>query len=110
MNFCRNALDPDSVSRYLQLEKHLNDLLEHEEKYWKQRSKIFWLREGDDSNSRFFHNAANARRKINNLSQLVDDVTGIPLVTMMLCAKWPNPIYKGFIPVEKTISLSQSIT
>lgn len=38
-------------------------------KHWKQRAKIFWLRDGD-INTRFFHQATSARRKANKITLL----------------------------------------
>ncbi|KAL9671555.1 hypothetical protein QQ045_009124 [Rhodiola kirilowii] len=38
---------------------------------WAQRSRVTWLGEGD-KNTRFFHLKANARKKINSISSLVD--------------------------------------
>lgn len=50
----------------------LDELLVHEEVYWKQRAKSFWLLEGD-SNSRYFHAFATSRKKKNKLTQLRDE-------------------------------------
>lgn len=50
----------------------MNVLLAQEESYWKQRAKLFWLREGDD-NTRFFHSSATARKKANKIKMLVVD-------------------------------------
>lgn len=47
----------------------LNDLLYHEETYWKQRAKLFWLEEGD-TNTKFFHASATSRKKTNLISCL----------------------------------------
>ncbi|KAK1297873.1 hypothetical protein QJS10_CPB14g00976 [Acorus calamus] len=40
-----------------------------EEVAWRQRSREIWLKEGD-SNTNFFHAAANGRRRINKITQL----------------------------------------
>ncbi|TYH01227.1 hypothetical protein ES288_A09G041000v1 [Gossypium darwinii] len=49
----------------------LGKLLDEEEKYWAQRSRIQWLKEGD-RNTRFFHVRAKNRRKKNNIARLKD--------------------------------------
>ncbi|TYH01233.1 hypothetical protein ES288_A09G041600v1 [Gossypium darwinii] len=49
----------------------LGKLLDEEEKYWAQRSRIQWLKEGD-KNTRFFHVRATNRRKKNNIARLKD--------------------------------------
>ncbi|KAA3469824.1 reverse transcriptase [Gossypium australe] len=49
----------------------LGNLMDKEEKYWAQRSRITWLREGD-KNTRFFHIRASNRRKKNNIERLKD--------------------------------------
>ena len=52
------------------LRHEINILIEKEEIYWKQRSRISWLRE-DDHNTKFFHAKASARRekKLNCLAK-----------------------------------------
>lgn len=44
----------------------------HEELYWKQRAKLFWLREGDE-NTHFFPRFATAWKKVNRINFLVND-------------------------------------
>ncbi|XP_074363910.1 uncharacterized protein LOC141704586 [Apium graveolens] len=56
--------DDDGIQLYFNEKEKLSDLLLHEELYWKQRAKTFWLEEGD-SNSRFFHASASSRKKMN---------------------------------------------
>ncbi|KAL8148089.1 hypothetical protein AgCh_005434 [Apium graveolens] len=51
-----DCYDDLSVKKYLEEKENLNILLLHEETYWKQRSKVFWLQEGDD----------NTRGEVNN--------------------------------------------
>lgn len=50
----------------VQLEKRLNELMEHEHNYWKQRARIMWLTEGD-LNTRYFHQKADNRRRRNEI-------------------------------------------
>lgn len=59
--------DKATVKQYFIEKTALNDLLLHEEVYWKQRAKILWLAEGDD-NIRFFHANASSRRKTNHIT------------------------------------------
>lgn len=40
--------------------------------YWKQRAKLFCLREGN-KNTRFFHASASARKKANHINFLGND-------------------------------------
>ena len=56
------------------LRHEINILIEKEEIYWKQRSRISWLREGN-SNTKFFHAKASTRRK-KNLIVLLKEMDG----------------------------------
>lgn len=42
-----NKVDDESVKHYFEEKDKLHQLLLHEETYWKQRAKVFWLEEGD---------------------------------------------------------------
>ena len=42
----------------------------HEEIFWKKKSRINWLQEGD-RNTAFFHNSVKAWRQVNSLSSLI---------------------------------------
>lgn len=53
-------------------EAHLEEVLQEEELYWKQRSRELWLREGD-RNSCWFHQRASYRRKTNQIWGLTGD-------------------------------------
>ena len=48
------------------LRGELRSLLEKEEIYWRQRSRVAWLREGD-RNTRYFHSCASQRKKTNTI-------------------------------------------
>lgn len=64
--------DEEGIKQYLIERDKLNEFLLHEETYWKQRAKLFWLREGDD-NTKYFHASATMTRKENHISFLEED-------------------------------------
>ncbi|XP_048611432.1 uncharacterized protein LOC125585793 [Brassica napus] len=51
--------------------KDLSNALKAEEMFWKQKSRVFWLREGD-RNTKFFHALTKQRRARNKITQLQD--------------------------------------
>ncbi|KAK4268822.1 hypothetical protein QN277_022056 [Acacia crassicarpa] len=57
----------------LEMKGELDRLLELEEQYWWQRSRINWLATGD-KNSRFFHVSTIKRRQRNRISCIRDDM------------------------------------
>lgn len=61
--------DEESTKKYFEAKKKLEEILIHEEIYWKQRAKAFWLAEGD-SNTKFFHAYVSKRKKINFITRL----------------------------------------
>ena len=52
----------------------LNLLLQQEELYWRQRSRVSWLKDGN-RNTKFFHASASHRQCINSISRLKDDTS-----------------------------------
>ncbi|XP_074342376.1 uncharacterized protein LOC141679913 [Apium graveolens] len=72
LNELVNGEDEDGVKKYFEERDQFNDLLLHEEQYWKQRAKAFWLTEGD-TNSKFFHAQASSRKKLNHIAHLKND-------------------------------------
>lgn len=64
--------DEIGIQQYLAELHKLDELFFHEEIYWKQREKIMWLAEGD-SNTKFIHASATARRTTNHISHLIMD-------------------------------------
>lgn len=59
----------DKIKR---LEKHIDNMLLHEEVYWKQRSREDWLLEWD-RNAKFFHTKATARKRKNIIRGVLDE-------------------------------------
>lgn len=60
------------IERYRKAREELGDLLIQEEVFWRQRAKIFWLKEGD-INTRFFHQMCSSRKRRNKLEKLKDE-------------------------------------
>ena len=52
--------------------KELSTALKVEEMFWRQKSRVLWLREGD-RNSKYFHALVKQRRARNRITQLLDD-------------------------------------
>ena len=52
--------------------KERSAALKAEEMFWRQKSRILWLREGD-RNSKYFHVLVKQRRARNSITQLLDD-------------------------------------
>lgn len=59
------------IHRY-KIERHLEDFYVEEELYWRQRMGKHWLMAGD-SNTKFFHQFVNGRRRKGNFIQLEND-------------------------------------
>ncbi|XP_074342053.1 uncharacterized protein LOC141679451 [Apium graveolens] len=65
----RGLYDAYSVQCLREAETEYAKILVQKEDFWKQRVKQFWLKEGD-SNSKYFHSYASARKKKNHINQL----------------------------------------
>ena len=63
---------PGIMEKIKHLESVMEGLLEREEIFWKQRSRIDWLQVGD-RNTKFFHSKATARKRKNFVANLLDD-------------------------------------
>lgn len=63
---------PEQYDEQKVLHFRLNELLSQEETYWRQRSHILWLKEGD-RNSSFFHRRASNRRSRNKIKGLTNE-------------------------------------
>ncbi|XP_050233384.1 uncharacterized protein LOC126681873 [Mercurialis annua] len=60
------------VAKYKSVSLELGKLYDQQNSFWKQRAKQHWLNAGDQ-NTKFFHNAATHRRRLNNISSLTDE-------------------------------------
>lgn len=68
----RSRRDVEGIQNYNAARWEYMKLLDQQEVYWKQRSKQFWLQEGD-KNTRFFHKYASTRRKNNRIEKIMDN-------------------------------------
>ena len=59
------------IEREREKARELNELKQVEESYFKQKSRIKWLKEGDQ-NTKYFHGMMAARQKRNTISVLTD--------------------------------------
>lgn len=69
----RARRDQHGIRTYNAVRWEFLQLLEKQEIYWKQRSKQFWLKEGDQ-NTRAFHRYASQRRKVNLVERSKDEM------------------------------------
>ncbi|XP_074324401.1 uncharacterized protein LOC141661315 [Apium graveolens] len=72
MDSLQDKLDECSVKEFVEARDRLNEILLHEEVYWKQRAKLFWLQEGD-GNTNLFHSTATTRKKKSRINFLVTE-------------------------------------
>ena len=78
ISFLRNKLDNAVTSTSFSTEERnaikddLHQAYLEEEIYWKQKSRIMWLRSGD-RNTRYFHAVTKARRARNTISSIEDE-------------------------------------
>ncbi|XP_062014092.1 uncharacterized protein LOC133730534 [Rosa rugosa] len=63
--------DPIHFEQQKTLQFRYNELLSLDEAYWRQRSRVLWLKEGD-RNSAFFHRKASNRRSRNKVVGITD--------------------------------------
>ncbi|XP_062088874.1 uncharacterized protein LOC133795438 [Humulus lupulus] len=65
----KSCTDADSIRLFNEENNKLFEILTQNEVFWRQRSKMLWLKEGDN-NSRFFHAATRSRKRNNQIEKL----------------------------------------
>ncbi|WOL06049.1 hypothetical protein Cni_G14781 [Canna indica] len=86
-----NSLDYSIQKKTLEAELH--QALKDEEIYWRQKSRIKWLQEGD-RNTRYFHACTKARRTFNNIPRIKNSanewVEGVEQVAQVALSHFKN--------------------
>ncbi|XP_062021002.1 uncharacterized protein LOC133737477 [Rosa rugosa] len=67
---------PQQYDEQKQLHVRYSALLAQEETYWRQRSKTFWMKDGD-KNTAFFHRKASNRRNKNRIKGLNNEAEAV---------------------------------
>ncbi|XP_057863188.2 uncharacterized protein LOC131071390 [Cryptomeria japonica] len=65
----QNGMSSESFLQERDLQNQYNEILTREEIYWQQKSREYWLKEGD-KNTKFFHNSVEARRSWNKITSI----------------------------------------
>jgi len=72
LNRSRNRGAATDTSMLTNLRKHMTQLMIQEDKYWLQRAKTHWYRDGD-LNTKCFHASATSGKKVNHINFLDND-------------------------------------
>lgn len=91
--------DHRSDASITNIQNKLSCVLLQEDRYWKQRSKVFWLKDGD-KNNKFFHASASARRKRNTIKRLRDTNNNIVEDQAGLCSIAQNYFHNLYSPID----------
>nr|GMD02284.1 uncharacterized protein LOC109184133 isoform X2 [Ipomoea batatas] len=72
MEITKGRRDPRGIILYKEAQEQYIRALHHQNDYWRQRAKQFWLQSGD-TNSAYFHNSVRRRRQNNRITRLRDE-------------------------------------
>nr|GMC95745.1 uncharacterized protein LOC109184133 isoform X2 [Ipomoea batatas] len=72
MEITKGRRDPRGIILYKEAQAQYIRALHHQNDYWRQRAKQFWLQSGD-TNSAYFHNSVRRRRQNNRITRLRDE-------------------------------------
>ncbi|WMV07496.1 hypothetical protein MTR67_000881 [Solanum verrucosum] len=78
----QRTLGEEEIHSKAELKLEFENIAKYEEIAWRQRSRVNWLKQGDN-NTKFFHRTANSHRRYNNIDELnVDKAHGLDGFTM----------------------------
>jgi exonuclease III len=110
LELIRSTHDHLSDASITNVQNKLSNVLLQEDRYWKQRAKVYWLTDGD-KNSKFFHASASARKKRNAIKKLRDtndilvkDQTGLCNIAQSYFQNLFVPNHGDHAPIVATIS------
>jgi hypothetical protein len=63
----------DLANQEKEVQQHLQTMLHREEEHWRLKSRNLWIKVGD-SNTSFFHNQAQSRRKNNIVTTITSSI------------------------------------
>lgn len=66
------ALSNEDVDRRAELKAEIGRLFNSKEIWWRQKSRVQWLKEGD-KNTKLFHQVANAHKLANQIRDIIID-------------------------------------
>ena len=66
-----NHVQYEAKNEIRNTEKQIENLFMDEKTYWRQRSRVEWLKDGD-RNAKFFHSKASAPKKKNRISGVLN--------------------------------------
>ena len=90
------------------MEERIVELCFREEIMWRQRARIQWLSEGD-SNSKFFHRKASARKARNRISEL-QRADGTVCTDEQEMANMATSFYGNLYASENTIGIEEVLS
>ncbi|XP_074298496.1 uncharacterized protein LOC141629381 [Silene latifolia] len=61
-----------NVKERREIKKKIDRLIQQEEQFWRQRSRVLWLKDGD-RNTAYFHRKARQRKQKNYIKNITDD-------------------------------------
>ncbi|KAH9666707.1 reverse transcriptase domain-containing protein [Citrus sinensis] len=111
MHQLRGQRDAVSLADFIEARDRYNELLHSHEVYWKQRSKTFWLRDGD-SNSKYFHAMASSRKRKNTLIKLRNQegqwCTNLADVNNLICEYFTTLFTAGICSYDDVLNCVES--